>query len=192
MEVLTSKYHKTKQSINAESIEIDAAKEDISKFDVLYNRYYAQIFRFIYQRVETEDKAADLASQTFLKAMQKITQFEHKGFPFVSWLYRIAINEVNLDYRKSKRQRYYNANSDDLEKIINETEEEYRSEKMPILLSALQALNKAELELIELRFFEKRPFKEIGEILEMTENNAKVKTFRVIKKLKNIILPISK
>ena len=37
-----------------------------------------------------------------------------------------------------------------------------------------------------MRFFEKRNFKEIGEILEMTENNAKVKTFRALEKLKQL------
>ena len=40
--------------------------------------------------------------------------------------------------------------------------------------------------LIEMRFFEKRSFREIGEILEITENNAKVKTFRALEKLKQI------
>ena len=35
-----------------------------------------------------------------------------------------------------------------------------------------------------MRFFEKRPFKEIAEILNTTEGNAKVKMFRVIEKLK--------
>jgi RNA polymerase sigma-70 factor (ECF subfamily) len=37
-----------------------------------------------------------------------------------------------------------------------------------------------------MRFFEKRNFREIGEILEMTENNAKVKTFRALEKLKQL------
>jgi RNA polymerase sigma-70 factor (ECF subfamily) len=40
------------------------------------------------------------------------------------------------------------------------------------------------LQLIEMRFFERRSFKEIGDILELTENNAKVKTFRALEKLK--------
>ena len=44
------------------------------------------------------------------------------------------------------------------------------------------------MQLIELRFFEKRSFKEMGEILELTENNAKVKTFRALEKLKTLFL----
>ena len=45
-------------------------------------------------------------------------------------------------------------------------------------------LKENQLQLIEMRFFEKRSFKEIGEIIGLTENNAKVKTFRAIVKLK--------
>ncbi|MFN6083564.1 MAG: RNA polymerase sigma factor [Fluviicola sp.] len=37
-----------------------------------------------------------------------------------------------------------------------------------------------------MRFFEQLSFQEIGEELGMTENNAKVKTFRALEKLKII------
>ncbi|MEO1099557.1 MAG: sigma factor-like helix-turn-helix DNA-binding protein [Bacteroidota bacterium] len=42
------------------------------------------------------------------------------------------------------------------------------------------------MQLIELRFFEELSFKEIGYLLGLTEVNAKVKTYRVIDKLKKI------
>ena len=45
-------------------------------------------------------------------------------------------------------------------------------------------LNSQDLQLVEMRYFEKRPFKEIAEILEITEVNAKVRMYRVIEKLK--------
>jgi RNA polymerase sigma-70 factor (ECF subfamily) len=47
-------------------------------------------------------------------------------------------------------------------------------------------LDNEEMELIELRYFEKHSFKEVGEILEITENNAKVRTYRVLEKLKKL------
>ena len=40
--------------------------------------------------------------------------------------------------------------------------------------------------MIELRFFEERPFKEIAEITEITESNAKMKTYRALEKLKKM------
>ena len=53
-----------------------------------------------------------------------------------------------------------------------------------MLIAVLNDLNDADLEIIELRYFEKRSFAEVGEILQITENNAKVKTYRIIGKIK--------
>jgi RNA polymerase sigma-70 factor (ECF subfamily) len=43
---------------------------------------------------------------------------------------------------------------------------------------------------VELRFFEKRPFKEIAEILDITEVNAKVRMYRLVEKLKKSLSKI--
>jgi RNA polymerase sigma-70 factor (ECF subfamily) len=55
-------------------------------------------------------------------------------------------------------------------------------------LHALQFLKPDQLQLIEFRFFEQLSFKEIGEQLGLTENNAKVKTFRALEKLRSTFL----
>jgi RNA polymerase sigma-70 factor (ECF subfamily) len=55
-----------------------------------------------------------------------------------------------------------------------------------VLLKVLPLLKESQLQLIEMRFFEKRSFREMGEILDLTENNAKVKTFRALIKLKEL------
>jgi RNA polymerase sigma-70 factor (ECF subfamily) len=57
--------------------------------------------------------------------------------------------------------------------------------KLPIIL---ERLSPDELMVIELRFMEARPFAEISEILGVTENYAKVKTYRVLDKMKKLFL----
>ena len=42
-------------------------------------------------------------------------------------------------------------------------------------------------QLIDLRFFEKQSFREIGEIFGITEDNAKVKLYRVLRKMKKMV-----
>jgi RNA polymerase sigma-70 factor (ECF subfamily) len=64
-----------------------------------------------------------------------------------------------------------------------ETGKEF-SEFNQVLAVALKYLNLAEMELIQLRFFDDKSFAEIANILDITENNAKVKTYRVLDKLK--------
>ena len=50
----------------------------------------------------------------------------------------------------------------------------------------MSRLNNSQVELIEMRYFEKI-YREIGEILDITENNAKVKTFRALKNSEKIL-----
>jgi RNA polymerase sigma-70 factor (ECF subfamily) len=51
----------------------------------------------------------------------------------------------------------------------------------------MQQLKEKDMEIIEMRFFEERPFKEIAEILNITESNAKVKTYRILEKMKKLM-----
>lgn len=69
-------------------------------------------------------------------------------------------------------------------------EEMFGSERMDELKAKLpfilQRLSEDELQFIQLRFIEERPFKEVAEILEISENYAKVKTYRVLDKMKRL------
>ncbi|HWY97869.1 MAG TPA: sigma-70 family RNA polymerase sigma factor, partial [Bacteroidia bacterium] len=100
-----SKYHISSEEMLSEQKEIEAAKADPARFEVLYNKYYEPILQFVYKRVEGKEAAFDITSQVFLNAMLKLSQFKFMGTPFSSWLYRIALNEINMLYRKDKIQR---------------------------------------------------------------------------------------
>jgi len=182
-----SKYHQTKDQLAAEAEAVEAAKKDPAKFEVLYNKYYEQIFRYLYQRMDEKQEAFDLTSEVFLKAMLNLYRYEFKGVPFSSWLYRIAYNELNQAFRNNKVQRTINIETTNVHEIIEEMEEDSREEYKPLLKAAINNLSDSDLNLVEMRFFEKRPFKEIGNILEITENNAKVRLYRVLGKLKEMI-----
>ncbi len=184
----TSKYHATATDLATEQAIVEAAKKDAKNFDVLYNKYYEQIFRFIYQRLDDKEQTFDATQQVFLKALDNLHKYEYRGVPFASWLYRIASSELNNLFRAEKVQRAVNIDSVSVYHIIEEIQEskiDQYHDKIVQLIS--EQLEEDELQLIEMRFFEKRSFKEIGEILEITENNAKVKTYRVLDKLKKNI-----
>ncbi|MBL4716505.1 MAG: sigma-70 family RNA polymerase sigma factor [Bacteroidia bacterium] len=179
--------HKTDQQIEEEKLQIELAKQDPKQFETLYNKYFQQIFIFINRRTDNLDLSGDITSQVFLKAMLNLNKYQFKGVPFSAWLYRIALSEINQHYRENQKNRAISLEETDLKNIIEEAEENFSEEKTSALINAFQQLEEDQLQLIELRFFEKRSFKEIGEIMEITENNAKVKVYRVIDKLKNIM-----
>jgi len=179
-------YHHTEDRLMQELEWIKRAKEDPRSFEPLYNKYYEQIFRYIYQRMDDKEMAHDITSQVFLKAMANIQKYEYRGVPFASWLYRIAKSELYQSFRDEKATRTVNVETVSLSDMIEEIEEDMSEESRAVLLKAIAELNEEEVQLIEMRFFEKRSFKEVGDILEITENNAKVKTHRIIQKMKKL------
>ncbi len=187
MEVV-SKYHFTREDMQQEQILVEAAKADPEQFRGLYSRYYERIFLYVWQRLDDKEVAHDVTSQVFLKAMQNLYKYEFKGVPFASWLYRIAKSEVYTVLRKQQTQRTVNIDSVGMGDMVQEMEEDQYAEWMPVLSAAVADLEEDDLQMIEMRFFEKRPFKEIADILDITENNAKVKTYRILEKLKKILI----
>lgn len=176
------------EAIQSEWQEIQAAKQNPALFRPLYERYFDPIFRFIMSRCGEESVAGDICSQVFLKAMQKLNSYEFKGVPFSAWLYRIASNEVAQYYRNTKKLRVVSAEETQIEDMVEEMEFDDLSAYRSVMLEVLEELKPVDLQLIEMRFFEKRPFKEIADILDLSESNAKVKTYRILERMKKKIL----
>lgn len=182
-----SRYHHTAAQLQEEHLIIEAAKSDPNHFAPLYDKYYKQIFGYLYQRMDDKDTAFDLTAQVFLKALTNIGKYEFKGVPFASWLYRIAHSELMQLFREQKNKRVINADIGDLRFICEESQEFYLEEYIPLLKKVISELDPEDLQMVELRFFERRAFKEIGEIMDITENNAKVRMYRILEKLKKAI-----
>jgi RNA polymerase sigma-70 factor (ECF subfamily) len=180
-------HHKSESDIQQELQQIEAAKKDPLRFGALYDRYYKPVFVFIYRRTDNEELAADLTSQVFLKALINIKKYVFKGVPFSAWLFRIAFNEINMYFRKNKTQRVVSLDQLGLKQIAQETEQEGDPEAVKRMMAALKHLDAIDLQMIELRFFEKRSFAEVGEITGITENNAKVKVYRILDKIRKLM-----
>lgn len=177
-------YHHNGEQLADELMIIEAAKRDPEQFAPLYEKYYRQIFNYVHQRLTSKDTAFDITGQVFLKALTNLDRYQFKGVPFASWLYRIAHNEVMQLYRTQKDKRAINADIGDLRFICEENDSPFFEEYIPAIKQLVQQLDHDDLQLVELRYFEKRPFKEIAEILDITEVNAKVRMYRIIEKLK--------
>lgn len=178
-------FRKNKKHIDEPQL-IELAKKDVHYFGELYEKYFDPIFRFTFKRLGgNEDLAGDLTQQTFIKAMAHIQKYEDRGLPFSSWLYRIAQNEVSMYFRSLKNS--YTVEIDD-RKVIHLAQEAINLEYMPEedqekLIGLLNEMEQEHLDLIELRFFQELSFKEIAEIYNISEANAKMRVYRILEKL---------
>lgn len=177
------------QQLLREEDVIQKAKKDPQAFRYIYEMYYKRIFLFILHRVGDKEQSADIAAQVFLKAMVNINRYTFRGLPFSSWLFRIAVNECNNFFRKNKRERLVVLEAEHVEtlydEMFGETAREELHRKLPTILEKLKP---DELHLIELRFLEGRQFKEVAEILSISETYAKVRTYRILEKMKKLFI----
>tara|TARA_B100000767_G_scaffold27617_1_gene24010 strand:+ start:98 stop:664 length:567 start_codon:yes stop_codon:yes gene_type:complete len=180
----TSLYHQSDTRIQTELQIIEKSKINPQHFAPLYDQYYESIFRYVIKRINDSDLACDITSNVFVKAITNLPKYEFRGLPFSSWLFRIAKSEVYQSFRDQKVKRTVSLDKVTIVQVFEELEVDGLEEHKEKLKIALRKINDKDLALIEMRYFEKRSYREIGQILNVTENNAKVKSFRALQKLK--------
>lgn len=72
-------------------------------FGELVTRYERRLIRVILQFVKSQELAEDLAQEAFLKAYQRLGQFDASR-RFGPWLFRIGVNQT-LDYLRRRKRR---------------------------------------------------------------------------------------
>ena len=78
------------------------ASEDGRAFELLYERYSAQVYRMVYSRLKDREAAQDVTSEVFLKALRAIHCYRASRAPFWAWLHKIAANAVS-DHVRARR-----------------------------------------------------------------------------------------
>ena len=167
--------------------QIQKAQKNSAEFEPLYNKYFLPIYHYVYKRTENSSVAGDVTSEVFAKAIQKLGTYKNTGLPFSSWLFRVAQNCIYDLYRKRKVRRIVDVSDTHLNQIADVIESTESEDRIARILALIPGLPKAEITLLELRFFENRSYKEIGEILDLSEQNARTKLHRLIKKLRSLL-----
>jgi RNA polymerase sigma-70 factor, ECF subfamily len=175
----------TEDEIRKEEQVIERSKKDPRAFGELYEKYFDRIFNYILRQTDDEELAGDLCSQTFVNALNNINRYEFRGFPFSAWLYKIAGNEVNKHYRKNKGNKIFSIEELKVRELVEQGVDDWDEELITRLLKYMNELPTDMIQVLELRFFEDKDFKEIAFILDMTESGAKMRTYRALDKLRS-------
>ncbi|MEQ1584595.1 MAG: sigma-70 family RNA polymerase sigma factor [Cyclobacteriaceae bacterium] len=174
----------TEDEIRKEKAIIERSKKDPQAFGELYEKYFDRIFNYIFRQTDDEGLTDDLCSQTFVNALNNLDKYEFRGFPFSAWLYKIAGNEVNKHYRKNKGKKIFSIEELKVRELVEQTADDWDEELIKRLVHYMNELPTDMIQVLELRFFEDKDFKEIAFILDMTESGAKMRTYRALDKLR--------
>ncbi|MFD1096693.1 RNA polymerase sigma factor [Salegentibacter chungangensis] len=173
---------------------IRAAKEGSqSAFNYLLDTFWNDVYGFQLKKTHNEYEAEDITIQTFSKAFKKIDTFD-ESYSFSTWLIAISKNlHVDLIRKKksSIRSKTTTHDEDRVYKIADETptieDKLIKEQHLAQLLTDIKQLNPHYQEVINLRYFQEKSYKEISEILAEPMNNVKVKLLRAKKLLAEII-----
>jgi RNA polymerase sigma-70 factor (ECF subfamily) len=84
----------------------EARRGNQAAFGELVTRYERRLIRVILQFVKNQELAEDLAQESFLKAYQRLSQFDPSR-RFGPWLFRIGVNQTLDHLRRRKRRGWW-------------------------------------------------------------------------------------
>lgn len=164
-----------------EQVLIAQAQRDKEAFALLYDRYVERIFAYACRETHDSTLAQDITSATFEKALQHIGGYRWQGVSFGAWLYQIARNEINMQYRRQKwlvPLLGWLIGGRDPEQTFQEQSE------LTAVQRAMNQLSGRDQEVLRLHYFEQLSHEEIGQVLSCSSRNVAVRLHRALERLR--------
>jgi RNA polymerase sigma-70 factor, ECF subfamily len=164
-----------------------ATKRDEAAFAELYNHYVEKIYRYIYYKVGDASEAEDLCGQVFLKAWEAIERYTWTGYPFSSWLYRLAHNLVVDHYRTHRENLPLDDTIIAREEPIDPEVALLNSLKAEELRRAISQLTGEQRQVIHFKFIEGYDNAEIAAMMNKKEGAIRALQYRALHSLQEIM-----
>lgn len=166
---------------------------DSKSGEVLVQRYYGPLVRYLHRLTGSLMLAEEMHQQTWLSAMEHLDRFEtsDKNAPsgFKSWLFRIATNKANDHWRSSGREKKAKEGL----KLITDEELPPASHRMEAteqerkLQAAIQQLPENQRQVLMLRYYSNLKFVEIAEVVGCPLNTALGRMHKAMQRLKELM-----
>jgi len=165
---------------------------DGASFGLLVQRWEKRIYGFVRRYVGNSEEAKDLTQDTFTKAYQNLDRLVDPA-RFSSWLYKIALNECRMRFRREKGTHQVPWEESQAETKRSERVEENPESRLETvenidrLKEAFRDLPKEQKEVILMKEFQGLKFHEISEILSVPLSTAKSRMYLGLKTLRKLM-----
>lgn len=157
---------------------------DTAAFGSLVDTYEGKLFNVALQITGSRDDAMDATQSAFVKAYEKLHTFD-PTYRFFSWIYRITVNEaLNLRHRRPR------ATALDINTAADQPDPEQASHSAEITRNvhlALKGLDPEYRALVVLKHLQGLSYREIAEIVGISEQRVKSRLFSARQKLRTIL-----
>jgi len=164
-----------------EALMLDFQRGSREAFEELFARYREPLYGFFCRRLESRERAEDLAQETFLAVIRATSRYEPRAL-VRTYLYGVALNLLAAERRKRLRDAV-SAESDS-EHTTNTV-----SDAALWVRHALEKLDASEREILMLREYEQLSYSEIAQLLRVRVNTVRSRLFRARMALKSCLEP---
>ena len=165
---------------------------DDRAFEVLYTRYQRRIAAYAYGMVKDYGRAEDITQEVFVSALRRMRQTE-RPIAFKPWIYEIAKNACIDAFRRGRRAEEISIDADDRLSAADHGRLAATApgpdaavdakEELDLLCGAFGGLTESHHEILVMREFEGRSYKDIGERMGMSRPAVESTLFRARKRL---------
>jgi len=174
--------------VDDESARIRRAQAgDRTAFASLVHDYWERLYRWMYHLSHHQHQAEDLTQEAFLKAFASLRSFR-PGTNFRAWLFRIAYNTFLNQRREEQKLRrplpeqLASPERGPAEQVISD-------EAMRLLARTVGRLSAEYRAAFLLRVEEGLSFRQIADVLGITEQTARWRVFKARQKLMSVLAP---
>ncbi|QGH34704.1 sigma-70 family RNA polymerase sigma factor [Gracilibacillus salitolerans] len=152
---------------------------------LLIERYKHHVFKVTYSVVHDEKTAEDLAQETFIKMIDALSSYQHKGFK--TWISRIALHKA-IDYkRKKSRQKEELETFEEFQPVsleIHPDEQIISKDKINKVQQQINLMPEKFQTVVKAYYFQELSYKQIAQNLGIEETNVKMRLYRAKKWMK--------
>jgi RNA polymerase sigma-70 factor (ECF subfamily) len=185
--------------MHSETVIARAKQGDQNAQGKLVQLWYKRIYNFSYKFFMDHDLAMEVSQKTFISMCRNLAGLQDIA-RFKSWLYKIAVNYCREEARKKKGSRslsfdvVWNREAEDSPKwesssqrYANPESQYQQAELSDILQQALYELSDEQREVVIMKEYEGLKFREIAEVLNISENTVKSRMYYGLDGLKKIL-----
>jgi len=172
------------QKLEAEIV-AKVLKGDRQEYALLVEKYKSSIYNLAYRMTGNLGDAEDLTQETFIRAYQYLWRYDTRKKLF-SWLYTIAFNLIKNHYKKNKKRNI----SEELSAhslADNSPSPEAKLIEAQEISSCLLRLEYEIRALLIMKYQQGLSFEEIAEITGKSLSAVKMRIYRGLKKLKELM-----
>ena len=163
-----------------------AQNGDETAFNRLVQLWYKRMYNFALKYFSDHDLAMEATQKTFISMHRNINKLQDSD-KFRPWLYRIMTNFCREESRRNQGQRF----TSDLT-LVKQTSEgpetSYRKKELTeLLFEAMEVIPNDQRVVVIMKEYEGMKFKEIAEVLDISENTAKSRLYYGLSALKKVL-----